>query len=404
MAAIPTCAVHVRLYDQNGNEAAGATVTATLDRYEVHDGFVVPHRVEVVTDAFGEATLNLWPNALGSLASSYKIKIQPADGKGYSTVAMVPDAPTAELDEIADLQNGTTKTDFQEFFEEASGLATDLVNSANAAKVAAQAAQTAAAGSATAAAGSVTSASTQAAAALASSQSAQTSANASEASRVNAATSETNAAASATAAAGSATAAAGSAASASTSAGTATTQAGNAATSATAAAGSATTASTQAGNASTSATAAAGSATSAGTSAANASSSATAAATSATNAGNSATAASTSATNAAASATAAANSAASIAPTITKPGDAAVTTGRAVTTVVIYDAPITASRTVTLNVTNPLAGDVVRVTRTAAATGAFNVAIGALKNLTVGQYGRVFYDGGAWVLDEYGSL
>lgn len=418
MAAIPTCAVRVRLYDTQAVTLAGATVTAKLDRYEVHDGFVVPDTVTGTTDAFGECVLNLWPNALGSQASIYKIKIQPADGKAYTTYAMVPDQPSIDLDLIATVPDTPGKADFQEFFDQASGLATDLVNSANAAKTAAQASQTAAAGSATGAAGSATSAATQAAAALASSQSATTSANAAEASRVNAVVSETNAAASATAAAASSASAAGSSTSAGNSATAAAGSATNAANSATAAAGSATTASTQASNASASATAAATSATNAATSeanaltsknaaatsATNAGNSATAAATSATNAGNSATAAATSATNAANSATSAAASAASAAAAIVKPGDAGTTTGRHVTTSVIYDAAITATRTVTLNATDPAAGDTVRVTRTAAATGAFSVSVGGLKSLTAGQFAHATYDGAAWVLTGFGSL
>ncbi|WP_458763659.1 hypothetical protein [Cupriavidus basilensis] len=341
MAAIPTCAVSVKLYDQNALAVPGATITAQLDRYEVHDGFVVPQMVEATTDAFGECTLDLWPNALGSQASSYKIKVQPTDAKGYSTVAVVPDAPTADLSLIAALPPVDSRPDFQEYFEQASGLADDLVNSANAAKIAAQAAQTAAAGSAIAADASAASAGAQAAAALASSQSAQQSAN-------DAAASLSNTTAQAAAAAASATAAS-----------TSATNAGN----------SATAAGTSATNAANSATAAAGSATSAGTSAANA-----------------------------------AASAAAVAPTITKPGDAAVTTGRVVNTVLIYDAPLTATRTVTLNATNPVAGDTVRLTRTAAATGAFNVALGTLKSLTAGQWAHATYDGAAWVLTAYGSL
>ncbi|GAI56158.1 unnamed protein product, partial [marine sediment metagenome] len=111
--SIPTCAVSVKLYDQNALAVAGATITAQLDRYEVHEGFVVPQMVEATTDAFGECTLDLWPNALGSQASSYKIKVQPTDAKGYSTVAVVPDAPTADLSLIAALPPVDSRPDFQ---------------------------------------------------------------------------------------------------------------------------------------------------------------------------------------------------------------------------------------------------------------------------------------------------
>lgn len=439
MPAIPTCAVLARLYDQNGQAVVGASITAQLDRYEIHDGFVVPQRVEAITDIYGEATLNLWPNSLGSQSSSYKIKVQPTDTKGYSTIAIVPDTPTAELSEIAQLPEHPGKADFEEFFEQAQGLATDLVNNANAAKTDAQAAQAAAAGSATAAADNAADAASEAAAALVSAQSAQTSANAAEASRIGAGQAEfnadaseaaaaasataagtsataaagsaTNAAASATAAAGSATAASGSATAAAGSATTASTQAGNAATSATAAATSANNAATSESNALTSKNAAATSATSAATSETNAAGSATAAATSATNAGNSATAAATSATNASNAKTAAETArdlaqgyATSITPTVAKPGDAAVTMGRVVNAVVIYAVPITANRAVTLNTTDPETGDAVRVVRSAGATGGFTVGLGALKTLTAGQFAEAVYDGSAWVLTSFGSL
>ena len=81
-----------------------------------------------------------------------------------------------------------------------------------------------------------------------------------------------------------------------------------------------------------------------------------------------------------------------------------MTTGRNVNVTVIYDAPITTGRTVTLNSTNPATGDTVHVTRTAAATGADLVALAALKFLNPSQYARATYDGSAWVLTAYGSL
>ncbi|GAI56122.1 unnamed protein product [marine sediment metagenome] len=87
-----------------------------------------------------------------------------------------------------------------------------------------------------------------------------------------------------------------------------------------------------------------------------------------------------------------------------KPGDAAVTTGRHVRTIVLYQVPIAAGRAVTLNVTNPLQGDVVRITRTAGATGGDLVDVSGLKYLNPSQWADVTYDGSAWALTGSGSL
>lgn len=191
--AIPTCAVRATVFDNNGQAVGGASITAQLDRYEIHDGFVVPQRVEAVTDQYGEAILNLWPNALGSQSSSYKIKVQPPDAKGYSTIAIVPDAETAELHLIAQLPEHPGKPDFQDYFEQAQGLAEDLIEAANTARTGSENAQIAAAAAATAAAASAASADGIVDQAQAASASAQQHANEAEASRTNAATSETNA-------------------------------------------------------------------------------------------------------------------------------------------------------------------------------------------------------------------
>ncbi|AOY90554.1 hypothetical protein BKK79_00955 [Cupriavidus sp. USMAA2-4] len=411
MAAVPTCAVAVRLYDQNAQAVAGATVTAQLDRYEIHDGIVVPQTFEAVTNEFGECTLDLWPNSLGSQSSNYKIKVQPTDAKGYSTIAIVPDAPTANLNEIAQLPEIPGKTDFQEYFEQAQGIADDLVNSANAAKVAAQDAQAEAESGADGSADSASASASSAAAALASAASAQQSANDAAASLQNTTTQAGAAAASATAAAGSASAASTCAGQAAASATAASSSQGSASASATAAAGSATTASGSAATATTKAGDAAASAAAAATSAATASTQAGTATTKAGEASASAMAAAGSAADAASAKTAAEAArdlaqqySNAVAPTVAKPGDGAYTSTRVVNTVLIYDTPLTATRTVTLNTTNPAAGDTVRLTRTAAASGAYNVALGALKNLTPGQWAHATYDGAAWVLTGYGSL
>jgi hypothetical protein len=66
-------------------------------------------------------------------------------------------------------------------------------------------------------------------------------------------------------------------------------------------------------------------------------------------------------------------------------------------------AGITAARTVTLTAGAP-SGVRARFIRDAAATGAFNWAIGGLKNLTAGTWCEIESDGTNWFLAEYGSL
>lgn len=70
----------------------------------------------------------------------------------------------------------------------------------------------------------------------------------------------------------------------------------------------------------------------------------------------------------------------------------------------VLTAPITANRTVTLSTSFAQRGTQAFFTRTAASTGAFNWDIGGLKNLAVGQWCEVGYDGSAWVLLQFGSL
>lgn len=87
-------------------------------------------------------------------------------------------------------------------------------------------------------------------------------------------------------------------------------------------------------------------------------------------------------------------------------GDANATYRLGSPTTIIYNSPITATRSVVLSTTAPFAGDKVNVVRTAAATGAFNVNVGTgpLKALAAGQWCTVEYSGAAWVLTAFGAL
>ena len=90
----------------------------------------------------------------------------------------------------------------------------------------------------------------------------------------------------------------------------------------------------------------------------------------------------------------------------TLPGNASITlTAGASAQTVIFNAVLTANRTVTLSTTNAQNGDMFRIVRTAAATGAFNIDVGGLKTLaTAGLWCDVTYNGSAWVLTANGAL
>ncbi len=155
--SIPTCAVVCRIDGQDGLPIVGATVSAQLDRYEVHEGYVVPDYAEATTDAAGLATLNLWPNALGSTESSYTVRIDTPKGKPLKTRCVVPNTDTVLLHEIADLPAYDGKPDGQLAADAAAvsaAAAQDAQGAAQTSASQAQASATAAQGSATAAAAS----------------------------------------------------------------------------------------------------------------------------------------------------------------------------------------------------------------------------------------------------------
>lgn len=199
--------------DQNGNPVAGARVTAKLNQTEIYLGHIVPESITALADANGIAILNLWPNALGTQGSMYRV------------TATSPDTGRKYLDAMVSVPNSACN--LHQIMTTAPYPAIDASAQALAAAQGALALVTAQAGIAT------------------------TQASAASISAGNASTSATNAASSATAASGSAAAALASANGASSSAATAATQAGISTTKAGEAAASAGTANTQAGIATT---------------------------------------------------------------------------------------------------------------------------------------------------------
>ena len=105
-----TCAVSCQVNDQQDRPVKGALITATLSAVDVRNGYIAPFELDVETDALGHATLNLWPNQLGAVASFYKIRITTPSGKSVRTTAVVPNAPTAQLHLISELPPYEGKT------------------------------------------------------------------------------------------------------------------------------------------------------------------------------------------------------------------------------------------------------------------------------------------------------
>lgn len=139
---IPTCAVACVVHNDDGTPAVGASITATLNRFEIDPdtGYVVPRRVEATTDANGEATLDLWPNALGTTESSYTVKITAPNGKRLTTTASVPNTAYADLHAIAEAPLYEGKSDAQIVLANAVNAAAGAVSAQNAAAASAQAA------------------------------------------------------------------------------------------------------------------------------------------------------------------------------------------------------------------------------------------------------------------------
>ncbi|MEQ9131168.1 MAG: hypothetical protein RLO11_02125, partial [Salinisphaeraceae bacterium] len=92
MAAPPTINVHV---DLRGLQ--GATVRATLDRWETDDGFVVPVGDVAITDTQGLAILSLWPNARGTRESQYNISVERHGKSIIDGTAVFPDLSDVDL-------------------------------------------------------------------------------------------------------------------------------------------------------------------------------------------------------------------------------------------------------------------------------------------------------------------
>ena len=148
---LPTCAVSFSVFTDDGLPDVGASVSATLNQFEVYDGYIVPELVSDKTDANGLAILRLWPNELGSTGSMYTVKIVSTNGKKLTVSAVVPNLASANIEDIAEVPAYAGKTDA----DASMAIAVSASSSA-------QTSATNAAASATQAASSAATASTQA--------------------------------------------------------------------------------------------------------------------------------------------------------------------------------------------------------------------------------------------------
>lgn len=104
MSTIPTVAVSVILYGQDGSPIQGVEIEAKLETLEKFNGFVVPELVEAVAGADGVAVLNLFPNELGSESSEYRFRISYPSGRTDTVYAVVPNVD-CELHNITELDH-----------------------------------------------------------------------------------------------------------------------------------------------------------------------------------------------------------------------------------------------------------------------------------------------------------
>jgi hypothetical protein len=87
--------------DQNGNPVAGARITAKLNQTEIYQGVIVPESITVIANASGIAILSLWPNALGTQGSMYRVTAtNPDTGIKYLDVTVSVPNSACNLHEI----------------------------------------------------------------------------------------------------------------------------------------------------------------------------------------------------------------------------------------------------------------------------------------------------------------
>lgn len=144
--ALQTSQVTCQLYDQNGNNVAGARITFTLASTDIaSDGVVSPESYTAVADSNGLAVVDLFPNDVGLEGTAYIVKaVNPDTNKKFIVgTCIVPELDCnlhdiLVLGEVPDIAAGT------QIFLNARAQAVLAAASASAANVSAGTASTAA--------------------------------------------------------------------------------------------------------------------------------------------------------------------------------------------------------------------------------------------------------------------
>jgi len=110
--ALTTVVVTIHVDDTDG-PAVGVKVNFRLNRTEVYQGHIIPEFVTVTTDGSGDATISIWPNALGSTESSYEVTMIDANSRFMTSfLATIPNS-ACNLWEVANLPVYPGKSDSQ---------------------------------------------------------------------------------------------------------------------------------------------------------------------------------------------------------------------------------------------------------------------------------------------------
>lgn len=99
---LPLVPVFCRILDQTSDPIANAIVELKLNKTEVYNSFIIPETFIARTDENGEATLNVFPNELGTQSSSYKVTISTSE-KVIRGTAVIPNA-ACDLFQVMELK------------------------------------------------------------------------------------------------------------------------------------------------------------------------------------------------------------------------------------------------------------------------------------------------------------
>ena len=100
--ALPVCQVTATILDASGSPVVGAQVTARLSGAVAYLGLIVPTADSGTTDANGQCTLALWPNALSTPDTTYSFEVLPpgAIWPLYFHDLTVPNVSSITLEEL----------------------------------------------------------------------------------------------------------------------------------------------------------------------------------------------------------------------------------------------------------------------------------------------------------------